>query len=117
MNTTLTNEYVMTQLSDIKKNDFLLFKKGQKEITVKVTNIEFISGNAHFQVLDLETLDKKSFGFIDGKTEVKKLIGYEHVEQISLKCDNCNKLLGKATFKGTIEIKCNKCKTVNTFSN
>jgi len=111
---------VKTPIKDIKKGDILAYENDTTK-KVRILSIEFKDWNgkkAFFKTIELDdTMRVRTYQFIDADKEFNQVLGYESIEETSLRCESCNKLLGKATFKGLISLKCPKCKTVNEFTN
>lgn len=111
---------VKTPISEVKKGDILAYVQDTSK-KVRIIDIEFKEWqgkkNAFFSFIELDTFRKRNYQFIDADIEFLKVYGYESIEEISLKCEGCNKLLGKATFKGVVSLKCPKCKKINDFTN
>lgn len=117
---TSNESIVKVTIEDVRKGDILAYAQDTTR-KAKITEIEFKMWGqkkvAFYTFLDLQTLQTRSHSFIDITTVVNKVLGYENIEEKSLRCCQCNKQLAKATFKGLILIKCTKCKTVNEFTN
>jgi tRNA(Ile2) C34 agmatinyltransferase TiaS len=120
--TVKTNEetIVKTKVSDIRKGDIVAYTQDTTK-KVRIINIKFDTWNnknvAFIDFIELDTLKARYYQFIDCNVEFLKVLGYESLEERSLRCENCSKQLGKATFKGIISLKCPKCKTMNDFTN